>query len=79
MSIFQYQGFLYILKIICFKVISCYFNNPLVSYLGIKKRKKLITKKYFWPTLYQNIEVYIKSYNVYLSFQIVRYKPYRDF
>ena len=48
-KIFYYQGFLYMPKVICFKLISRYYNDFLVGYFGIKKIQELIAKNYNWP------------------------------
>ena len=36
-GVFYYQGFLYILKVICSKLINRYYDNPFVGHFGIKK------------------------------------------
>ncbi len=41
-EIFYYQRLLYVPKIICFKLISKYYNNLLVGYFGIEKTRELI-------------------------------------
>ena len=51
-NILYFQNLLYMLKIIYFKVISCYHNNLLAGYFLIKKTKKLVTKKYFKSIFY---------------------------
>ena len=45
--VFQYQGLLYILEIICFKLINCHHNNPLVEQFGIVKIQELVGQKYY--------------------------------
>ena len=45
--ILHYQDLLYIPEIIKTKPISRYYNNPLVGYFGIKKIRKLVTRKYY--------------------------------
>ena len=44
-GIFQHGGLLYIIEIICFKDMSCYYNNLLVGHYGIYKTKKLISER----------------------------------
>lgn len=36
-KVLQYQSLKYILKIICFKQIYCYYNDPLVHFFEIEK------------------------------------------
>lgn len=72
------QSLFYIPKMIYFKLISQYHNNPLVDYFEINKNKKFIAKKYYWPFFDYNIKAYIKDYNIYLASKVVRYKSYRD-
>lgn len=50
-DIFYYQSILFVPKIICLKIISRHYNNPLAGYFGIKKARKFVTKKYFWLIL----------------------------
>lgn len=40
------QNLPYISKVICFELISKYYNDCLVSYFGIKNIQKLIARKY---------------------------------
>ena len=63
-GVFQYWDLLYISEIICSIVISRYHNNQLVRYLKIDETRKLVTRKYFWPTFCQNIEAYVIGYDV---------------
>lgn len=78
-DILYYQDFSYILEIIYFKIISYYYNNLLTSHFKInKKTYELVVKKYFWPTFYQNIEAYIKEYNIYLASKAIYYKLYNN-
>ena len=74
----HYQGFPYVLKVIYLKLISRYYDNLLVSHFGIKKICELIARKYYLPTLQQDIEAYIKGCNVYLASKTVFYKSYGD-
>lgn len=38
----------------------------------MKNIKKLITKKYFLLTLNNNLKAYIKTYNMFLAFKIIK-------
>lgn len=73
-----YQDLLYILKIVCPKLISRYHNNLLLSHSQIKKTQKLIAEKYYWLTLQQDVKVYVKDYNFDLILKIIRHKLYND-
>ncbi len=77
-QVFHYQGFLYVPKVIRSKLISRHHNNPLASHFGIKKTRELIARKYYWPTLRQDVEAYIKGCDVCLALKAVCYKPYGD-
>lgn len=70
-NIFYYKNHLHIPKIIYFKIISIHNNDSLANDLRIKKTRKLIAKKYFWPTFCQNVKVYIKSYDICLTSKVV--------
>lgn len=48
-------------------------------YFKIKKIKKLVAKKYFWPTLCQDVKVYIKDYTICLASNSIYYKQYGEF
>ena len=78
-EMFYYKSLLYIPKIICSKIISRHYDNPLISHFGIKKTQELIARKYYWLTLQKDIEVYIKSCNICLVSKAVHYKLYKNF
>lgn len=42
-KVIYYQSLLYISKVICFKLINKYYDNPLIGYFRIEKTQKLIT------------------------------------
>lgn len=65
-------------EIIKTEIISQYHNNPLARPFEIDKTRKLVTRKYYWKTLCQNLNSYIKGYDVYLALKAVRHKPYGD-
>ena len=46
-----YQDLLYIPKVIRSELISRHYNDPLAGHFGIEKTRKLIARKYYWPTL----------------------------
>ncbi len=43
-KVFHYQGLLYIIKVICSKLISRHYDNCLIGYFRIKKTQKLIAR-----------------------------------
>ena len=58
------------------ELISQYHNNPLAGHFGINKTQELITRKYYWPTLRQDVKAYVKGCNVCLASKAVWHKPY---
>ena len=40
--------------------------------------RELVAKKYYWKTLFHDVEFYIRGYDVCLSSKAVRHKPYRN-
>ncbi len=63
-KVFHYQGLLYVSKVICSELISRQYDNSLIGYFGIEKTQELIAKKYYWPILQKDVEVYVKGYNM---------------
>lgn len=70
---------MYVLEIIFFKVISCYYDDPLVRHFRIKKTRELVVRKYIQPTFYRNIKAYVRGYDVCLASKTVHYKLYGNF
>ena len=58
------KSLLYLPKIIRTKKISRHHDNPLASHFGVKKVRKLVIRKYYWPTLRANIEAYVKGCDI---------------
>ena len=77
-GVLHHQGLPYIPEIIRTELISRYHNNPLASHFGIEKTRELIARKYYWPTLYRDVEDYVRGCDVFLASKIVRHKPYGD-
>ncbi len=75
---FHYQGLLYVPKVIRSELISKHHDNLFVGHFDIEKTQELIARKYYWPTLRQDIEAYVKGCNVYLTSKAVCHKPYKD-
>ncbi len=46
-----YQGLPYVPKVTRSELISNHHNDLLAGHLGIEKTRKLIARKYYWPTL----------------------------
>lgn len=65
-------------EIIRYNIINRYHNDPLISYFGIKMIKKLVARKYLWPSLRKDLEAYVKDCNVCLASKVVRHKLYGD-
>ena len=61
---------------ICTKLISRHYNNRLASYFEIVKTQELVARKYYWPSLWHNVKVYVKGCNLCLASKVVRLKPY---
>ena len=77
-QVLHYQDLLYIPKVIRSELISRHNDDFLAGYFGIEKTRKLVAKKYYWPMLRQDVEAYVKGYDVYLASKAVCYKPYGD-
>ena len=77
-GVLQYQGLLYILEIICSKVINCHHNNSFTGYFGIDKTRELICRKYYWLSLRNDVENYVRECDVCLASKAACHKPYRD-
>ncbi len=77
-QVLYYQSLLYIPKVIYSELISRYHNDLLAGYFGIEKTCKLIARKYYWPTLRQVVETYVRCCNVCLASKAVCHKPYKD-
>ena len=74
--ILHHQNLPYIFKIIKIEQISRHHDNLPAGYLGIERMQKLVTKKSYWEILCNNIEVYVKGFNVCLVFQKIKPKLY---
>lgn len=76
--IFYYQRLFYIPQIICLELISCHNDNLLVEHFKINKIRKLVAKKYYWPTLRRNLKTYVRGCDICLSSKAICHKPYGD-
>ena len=77
-EVLQYQDLPYVSKILRFKLINYYHNDLLIKNVKINKRQELFAKKYYRPTLYRNIQTYVRGCNLCLAFKALYHKPYRD-
>ena len=77
-GVLQFKRLPYIPKIIYSKVISCYHNDSLTEHFGIDKRKELVGRKYYWPSLKKDVKTYVRECDVCLGLKVVRYKLYKD-
>ena len=74
----HHQGLLYVSEVIRTGLISRHQDDPLAGHFGIDQTRKLIVRKYYWPSLRTNFEAYVKACDVYLASKAVRNKPYGD-
>ena len=65
-------------KIVRSKLISKQHNDLLVGYFRINKMLELIGRKYFWPSLRRDVEIYVRGCDICLTSKVVRHKPYGD-
>ncbi len=77
-QVLHYQGLPYVPKVIRSELISRHNDDPLAGHFGIEKTRKLIVRKYYWPTLRRDIYTYVKGCDVCLTSKAVRHKPYGD-
>ncbi len=74
----HYQGLPYVPKVIHSELISRHHDDPLAGHFGIEKTRELIARKYYWPTLRQDVKAYVKGCDVCLASKAVRHKPSGD-
>ena len=65
------QGLLYVPEIIRTELISGHHDDLLAGHFGIEKTSELIARKYYWPTLYHDVEDYVKGCDVCLALKTV--------
>ncbi len=73
-----HQGLLYVPEIVKTELISKHHDDLLAGYFGIDKIRELIARKYYWPTLRCDFEVYVIGCDVCLASKSMRHKPYSD-
>ena len=72
------EGCLYQPKIIRTEIISRHHNDPLTEHFGVEKTRELVARKYYWSTLQDDINAYIKGCNICILSKIVKHKAYDD-
>ena len=77
-GVLQFQGLLYILKIIRSEVVSRHHNDPLAEHFGIDKTRELVGRKYYWLSLRRDVKSYVRGCDVCLTSKAIRHKPYGD-
>ena len=77
-GVLHHQGLPFVPEVIWTELISRHHNNFLAGHFGINKIKDLIGRKYYWPSLWKDIEAYVKGCDVCLGSKAVRHKPYGD-
>ena len=76
--ILHHESLPYIPEIIKMKLSSRHYDDPLAGHFGIEKTQELVARKYFWETLYHNVKVYVRDYDVCLASKTVKHKPYEN-
>ena len=59
-GVLHHQGLPFVPEVIRTKLISQHHNDPLEGHFGINKTNNLVSRKYYWPSLWKNIETYVK-------------------
>ena len=75
-GVLHHQGLPFVPETIRTELISRHHDDPLAGHFGIKKTRELIARKYYWPTLRHNVEIYVKGCDVCLASKAVRHKLY---
>ena len=77
-GILHHQELPFVPEIIWIELINQQNDNHLRGQFGINRIKDLIGRKYYWTSLWIDIEVYVKGCDVYLGSKAVKHKPYGD-
>ncbi len=73
--VLHHQGLPYVPKIIRTELISRHHDDLLAGHFGIEKTRELVVWKYYWETLWHDVETYVKRCDVCLALKAVRHKP----
>ena len=77
-GILHHQGLLFVLEATRTELVSRHHDDPLAGHFGIDKTKDVVSRKYYWSSLREDIEAYVKGCEICLGSKAVRYKPYGD-
>ena len=77
-GVLHHQGLPFVPKAIRIELISRHYDDLLAGHFGIEKTRKLLARKYYWPTFRYDVKAYVKGCNVCLISKAVRHKPYGD-
>ena len=69
--VLYHQRLPFIPEVIQTKLISQHHNDFLAGYFGVNKTNDFVGRKYFWPSLQRDIEVYVKGYDISLGLKAV--------
>jgi hypothetical protein len=58
------------------EIIYMHYDDPLAGYFALAKYKDLITRKYFWLEIKQDVKEYIDSCGACQRIHTHRYRPY---
>lgn len=74
MRVFSYWNQPFIFEVIELEWINYYYDNLLASLFKIQKTYKFLNQKYFLLNFWCDINLYIKGYDVYLTYKVVCHK-----
>ncbi len=74
----HHQGLPDVQEVVKTEFISKHHDDPLAGYFGIVKIQELMALKYYWPTLYRDVQAYITGCDICLASKSVKHKPYGD-
>ena len=77
-GVLYHQGLPFVPEAIWTEITSQHHNDSLIGYFGINKTKDLVGQKNYWPSLWRDIEAYVKGCNVCLGLKVVRHNHYGD-
>jgi len=53
-------------------------DDPLAGHFGVERTRELISRKYFWPKLTDDIAAYIRTCDICQRTRVHRHKPYGE-
>jgi len=60
------------------ELLRIYHDDPLAGHFGVDKTIALLTRKYFWPNMDQEVTQYVKSCAICQKIKARRHKPYGE-